>query len=272
MKKTLICVILILFSLLTIMLISGCSFCEHETEEDNAVAPTCTEEGLTKGEHCKLCGEILVPQEAVAAKGHSMIYIIAREATCEKAGITEGKKCVVCQEIEYGCEVIPALGHTTKVDVCDNCGRDFSNWKIDNYVDSFGDKTDKQYITTITLRNFKTDEDMYAAVLIDKESVAFEIINDMGSLGAWGYFNKISSARKITATIKYSDGRKETAYGTVRAGDTRLLFYSGYNRKSYNTMLNAFLSGEEIEIHFSDIDEIIEYNTAGVKRKYNQIS
>ena len=44
---------------------------EHTTVTDAAVEPTCTETGLTEGSHCSVCGEVLVAQTEVPAKGHS---------------------------------------------------------------------------------------------------------------------------------------------------------------------------------------------------------
>lgn len=44
--------------------------CPHIPQTLEAVAPTCTESGLTEGEECILCGEILKEQEEVPATGH----------------------------------------------------------------------------------------------------------------------------------------------------------------------------------------------------------
>ncbi len=46
--------------------------CAHENKETLAEkAATCTENGLTAGEKCTDCGEILTPQETISATGHS---------------------------------------------------------------------------------------------------------------------------------------------------------------------------------------------------------
>ncbi len=50
----------------------GADEAEHQSVVDPAVAPTCTETGLTEGSHCTVCGLVLVPRETVPALGHSM--------------------------------------------------------------------------------------------------------------------------------------------------------------------------------------------------------
>jgi len=84
----------------------------HTEEELPAVAPTCTETGLTAGTKCSVCGEILVAQEVVSELGHTEEEIPAVAPTCTETGLTAGTKCSVCGETLVAQEVVPALGHT----------------------------------------------------------------------------------------------------------------------------------------------------------------
>ena len=126
----------------------------HTEETLPAVEATCTENGLTEGEKCSVCGEIFVEQMTIPAKGHievidpaveatctttgltqgahcsacGEIFVaqneipmrhtketaIGYEATCTESGLTSGEKCSVCGKILVVQEIIPALGHTEK--------------------------------------------------------------------------------------------------------------------------------------------------------------
>ena len=46
---------------------------QHTEVVDEAVVPTCTENGLTKGRHCSACGEVLVAQTVVDMLAHEYV-------------------------------------------------------------------------------------------------------------------------------------------------------------------------------------------------------
>ena len=122
----------------------------HKEVNDAAVAPTCTESGLTAGKHCSVCGVVTVKQnersplghdmdagiittaptctesgvktytckrgcghtetETVSAPGHNLIDKVGKAATCTDAGYTAYKACTKCDHIE-GKDTVGALGH-----------------------------------------------------------------------------------------------------------------------------------------------------------------
>ncbi|MBR2696513.1 MAG: hypothetical protein IKE48_03300 [Parasporobacterium sp.] len=87
----------------------------HKEEVIPGKAATCTEDGLTDGAKCSVCGEILLEQTVIPAAGHQEEMIPGKAATCTESGLTDGKKCSVCGEILVLQNVIPALGHKEAV-------------------------------------------------------------------------------------------------------------------------------------------------------------
>ncbi len=90
---------------------------EHNIVADAAVAPDCTNNGLTEGTHCADCGEVLSAQGTVPALGHTEEVVEGKAPTCTETGLTEGKKCSVCGITLVEQNVIPALGHTDENDL-----------------------------------------------------------------------------------------------------------------------------------------------------------
>ena len=83
----------------------------HTPETVPATAATCTENGLTDGEKCSVCGTILTEQEVISMAAHSPETVPGKAATCTQTGLTEGSKCSVCGEMLQEQETISALNH-----------------------------------------------------------------------------------------------------------------------------------------------------------------
>ena len=92
----------------------------HKEEIVLAVAPTCTETGLTEGKHCSVCNEVLVAQEVVDALGHTEVVDAAVAPTCTETGLTEGKHCSVCNAVLVEQQTVSAKGHTPGEAVVEN--------------------------------------------------------------------------------------------------------------------------------------------------------
>ena len=84
----------------------------HTPTTVKGTAATCAKTGLTDGQKCSVCGEILIAQQTIAAKGHTAVTVKGTAATCTKTGLTDGQKCSVCGEILKAQQTIAAKGHT----------------------------------------------------------------------------------------------------------------------------------------------------------------
>ena len=97
----------------------------HTEVIDEAIAPTCTETGLTEGKHCSVCGEVMVVQTTVGALGHNYNAVVT-SPDCENGGYTT-YTCTVCGDT-YVDDEVAALGHhwieatTESPKTCKTCG------------------------------------------------------------------------------------------------------------------------------------------------------
>ena len=87
----------------------------HNPELKNAKPATCTEDGYTGDEVCKVCGEVITKGQVIPATGHKTQLVGAKAATCTEDGYTGDEVCTVCQEVVKKGEVIPATGHKTEL-------------------------------------------------------------------------------------------------------------------------------------------------------------
>ena len=132
-KRTLTLVLMLVVSLVSLVGLTACEVDTHEhtMQKTEAIAATCTETGNIEYYTCTDCGklfadekgetEITAESTVVAANGHTIVAVNAKEATCTEAGNTAHYKCSVCgklfsdeegtTEITSESTVVAAKGH-----------------------------------------------------------------------------------------------------------------------------------------------------------------
>ncbi len=95
--------------------------CPHtNVNTQPAKSATCTEPGLTEGEVCIDCEEVIIAQTVIDALGHTVVVDAAVAPTCTATGLTEGKHCSACNEVLIAQTIVKALGHTEAEAVIEN--------------------------------------------------------------------------------------------------------------------------------------------------------
>lgn len=95
----------------SLLVLSSCEH-KHSPVVDPEIPATCTEAGLTEGSYCYECGDIILAQTRIPAKGHTEVTDEAVAPTCTTDGLTEGKRCAECGLVIAAQETIPMLGHS----------------------------------------------------------------------------------------------------------------------------------------------------------------
>ena len=82
---------------------------QHTAATQPGTAPTCTTPGLTDGQYCLTCGEILLPQQEIPATGHTPqdSWTVLTAPTITQQG-QQVKYCTVCGQVAET-EVIPVV-------------------------------------------------------------------------------------------------------------------------------------------------------------------
>ena len=254
MKKKLYVVISILFILLLFFLwgkiLGECPFgmhivFKHASCTENEACFVCgktlakatghelTEATCISPETCKKCEETFGEP-----LGHSWV-----EATCEQP-----KTCSRCGKTDG-----VSLGHNyNKNGICTRCkGATYGIWKKDYYVDKFGDKTTKVYITSDfsgTFSNSATTKSKltgYWLIDVDKTCI---VLFEYGSMRVKG------SSRNISYNVSIKDNSGKYYYTTLYLdeGEDRLRF------KSPKTVYDALEGGGKVSFYIERTDRAVE--------------
>lgn len=137
----------------------------HQITILHSVEPTCTETGLTAGEKCAECGEILEAQEVISATGHTTTFVPTQEPTCIEWGYGACWICNDCGEVlsESGEKVeveLLAPHHDFVNNICTRCPSVLTE---DGFVLTLNE--DGQ---SYTLSDFLADESQTKIVIPDK--------------------------------------------------------------------------------------------------------
>ncbi|MBP3411787.1 MAG: metallophosphoesterase, partial [Oscillospiraceae bacterium] len=76
-----------------------------------AVAPSCTEPGMSEGSYCTVCQAVITVPVEVPPLGHAPETIPGYAATCLNSGLSDGAECSRCSIILTEQVIIPRLGH-----------------------------------------------------------------------------------------------------------------------------------------------------------------
>ena len=104
----------------------------HTLIKDEAVAPTCTQTGLTEGYHCALCGEVIIAQEVVPVVAHTWDDGVVTTAVQETTDGVMTYTCTVCgatKEESIHCtggdwKFRQVNGNPEKYKTCADCGEE----------------------------------------------------------------------------------------------------------------------------------------------------
>ena len=209
---------------------------------DEAVAPTCTETGLTEGSHCSRCDH-KVEQTVVSALGHDMIIDEAVAPTCTETGLTEGSHCSKC---DYKVEqtVVSALGHSfdNACDAdCNNCGetREVGDHYYDDNSDSICNECGATRDVAPTLSNEEIDQKHDVFDLINKDNLVIDFAENVNNFG------------NLELTYSVKCGEEElvldgTTYTLVLGSYTDAIVY-----KTFTVTVSYMVNGEEKSISYT---------------------
>lgn len=203
----------------------------HTVVVDEAVAPTCTETGLTEGSHCSVCNEVIKAQEEVAALGHKWDSGKVTKKPTYTAKGTKTYTCTVCSDTKT--EDIPVL---KRVDITKAASR-ISVAGIENKIYNGKAQTQAKLVVKANGRML-TKGTNYTVTYKNNKNIGTATLTITGKNGYTGTIKKTfaikTQAGKVYgSTLKYKiTSAKTNGTGTVS------LIGSGYSKtnKKFTTL------------------------------------
>lgn len=203
----------------------------HTAVTDKAIAPTCTETGLTEGIHCSVCNEVIKAQEKVAALGHKWDSGKVTKKPTYTAKGTKTYTCTVCSDTKT--EDIPVL---KRVDITKAASR-ISVAGIENKIYNGKAQTQAKLVVKANGRML-TKGTNYTVTYKNNKNIGTATLTITGKNGYTGTIKKTfaikTQAGKVYgSTLKYKiTSAKTNGTGTVS------LIGSGYSKtnKKFTTL------------------------------------
>ena len=246
----------------------------HKSVVLNSVEPTCTKTGLTEGEKCSVCGEILKAQKTLKALGHNWgEWSVTKAATCETAG-TETRVCAN-DASHTETRTIAKIDHTPAAAVrenvkaatctvagsydsvvkCSVCSVEIS--RIKQTIPATGHKYSvKEVKPTATALGYtlhtcsgcgKSYKDAYTAPT-GKQAIKCKARTATAQTVYW---NNVKTATGYQVQISTKDGKKWSTYATLKAGVTSYTFKNLAAGNNYKFRVRFHINAADGKNYFS---------------------
>ena len=166
---------------------------------DKAIAPTCTDTGLTEGEHCSRCGEVLKKQQVVKAFGHNYVNGVCSRCGALKTGIPQKDQKLTDSKTGavYMVTSVETKGGT--VEYVKSLRNGSSNISVPSTVEIDGISYE---VTSIAANAFKNN----------KKLTKVKIGADIVSIGNNAFY-QCTSLKTVTIPAKVKNIGKQAFYG-----------------------------------------------------------